>query len=95
MSNTFLNGFGLLALAGSAQAALASESGNGQSSEVLGGFLMLLGVVVLAYAFVFLLRLLAGGKKLGPDKMNAVEFDEFTRSIDDPNWRVPDSWPKR
>ena len=95
MTDSFLKGFATLALAASAHAAMASEDAHGQSSEVLGGFLILLGVVALAYAFVFLLRLLAGSKQLGPDKMNAVECDEFTRSIDDPSWRVPDSWPKR
>lgn len=93
--DSFLKGFAMLALAASAHAAMAAEDANGQSSEVLGGFMILLGVVALAYVFVFLLRLLAGSKSLGPDEMNAVAFDEFTRSIDDPSWRVPDSWPKR
>ncbi|MEQ1805756.1 MAG: hypothetical protein ABL900_10310 [Burkholderiaceae bacterium] len=93
--DSFLKGFVMLALAVSAHVAKASEEANGRSSEVLGGFMILLGVVALAYVFVFLLRLLAGSNSLGPDEMNAVEFDEFTRSIDDPSWRAPDSWPKR
>ena len=83
MSITLLNGFGLLVLAGTAQAALASE--DGQSSEVLGGFLILLGVVVLAYAFVFAVRALTGSARRGPDEMTSAEFDKLTTPSDRPS----------
>ena len=83
MSITLLNGFGLLVLTGTAPAALASE--DGQSSEVLGGFLILLGVVVLAYAFVFAVRALTGSAKRGPDEMTSAEFDKLTTPSDRPS----------
>ena len=83
MSITLLNGFGLLVLAGTAKAALASE--DGQPSEVLGGFLILLGVVVLAYAFVFAVRALTGSAKRGPDEMTSAEFDKLTTPSDRPS----------
>ena len=87
MIDSFLKRFGLLALAGSAQAARASEGGSGQSSEVLGGFLILLGVVVVAYVFVFVLRALAGGeKRAGRLKdMDSIKFARSTTSTDRPS----------
>lgn len=87
MSNALLKRFGLLALAGSARVAHASEAGSEQSSEVLGGFLMLLGVVVVAYVFVFVLRALAGGeKRAGRLKdMDSIEFAKSTTSTDRPS----------
>lgn len=87
MSNAFLKRLGPIALAGFAQAAGASQSGSGQSSEVLGGFLIVLGVVVVAYVFVFLLRALAGGaKRAGRLKdMDSIEFAKSTTSTDRPS----------
>ena len=85
MSKTYPMTFVLLSLAGSALAAPASEDLNGQSSEVLGGFLILLGVVVLAYAFVFAVRALTGSARRGPDEMTSAEFDKLTTPSDRPS----------
>lgn len=76
-------------------AAVAADHGSGWSEESFEGLLLLLVYVALAYAVVFLLKVLAGSKDLGPDKMHGADFDEFTRSIDDPTWKAPDSWPRR
>lgn len=83
--NSFLKGFAMLAMAAIAHAAMASENANGQSSEVLSGFLILLGVVALAYAFVFAVRALTGSAKKGPDEMTAAEFDKLTTPSDRPS----------
>ncbi len=85
MMASLLKGITLLALASSAHAAMASEDANAQSSEVLGGFLILLGVVALAYAFVFVVRALTGSAKRGPDEMTAAEFDKLTTPSDRPS----------
>lgn len=75
----------LLVMVGGAKAAFASPGSHGESSEALGGFLILLGVVAVAYAFVFLLRLFAGSKRLAPDERNAIEFTKYTTPIDRPS----------
>jgi hypothetical protein len=84
---SFLKGFAMLALAVSAHAAMAAEDASRQSSEVLGGFLILLGVVVVAYLFVFLLRALAGGEKRAGRlrDMDSIEFAKSTTSTDRPS----------
>jgi hypothetical protein len=85
MGNANIKKYWLAALFGCAGAAFASPSGQGESSEAFVGFLIVMAVVAVAYAFVFLLRLVAGSKRLAPDERNAIEFTKYTTPIDRPS----------
>ena len=67
-----------------ASGAMASTSGNASSDGALGGFLLVLGFVLLAYLFVFLVRHLNGRMNKGPAKISAYEFDKLTTPSDRP-----------
>ena len=94
MSNQYATRAGTAWFLGYAPPVFAFTDG-AATSEVLIGPLVMMGFVVLVYGLVFLVKYLSGSKDLGPDKLTAVEFDEYTRSSDDPSLKFPNTWPRR
>ena len=85
MRNASSKTLGILPIAGAMDAAFAA--GNPQDDSILGGVLVMLAVVVFAYALVFLVRALMRGSGRVPGRfrdMNAIEFDKLTRPLDSP-----------
>lgn len=60
----------------------ASES---TSSEAVGGFVIILGFIALAFIVVWLIRLATRSERLSPDERSADEFVRQTTPIDRPS----------
>ena len=87
--------FGLAGLLSNQARALGPTGDVGDSSGAIGGFILFIGFVLLIYALVFIVKLMTGGRDLGPDKITTADFDDFSRPSDDPNFRFPDSGLRR
>ena len=85
MRNGNFVGIWVLVLIALDQVAVASDGGTGDSSEASGGFAILLGVIAIAYALVFVLKLLARSESLAPDERDAIEFTKYNTPIDRPS----------
>ena len=85
MRNGIFLGVWVLVLIGFDQLAVASDGSTGDSSEAFGGFAILLGVIAIAYALVFVLKLLARSESLAPDERDAIEFTKYNTPIDRPS----------
>lgn len=92
MKNTTAAQLSALALV-SSQAAAATSGDD--ASGAWGGLLLVVGFVALAYGLVFVIKLAAGSKTLGPDKISSADADDYARPVDDPSFRFPNTWPRK